>query len=44
MSVPTLLSSHCSCTAPQYSSGTPNHSESPGPMLMFTAPKLLFSW
>lgn len=29
---------------PQYGSGTANHSQSPGPMLMLTAQKLLCSW
>jgi len=39
--------SHCSqscCMVPQWLSGTANHSQSPGPMLMLTAQKLLFSW
>jgi len=30
--------------APQYASGTPNHSQSPGPILMLMEQKLLFSW
>ena len=29
---------------PQYMLGTANHSQSPGPMLMFIEQKLLFSW
>lgn len=33
-----------SLITPQYGSGTANHSQSPGPMLMFTAQKLLCSW
>lgn len=33
-----------SLMTPQYVSGTANHSQSPGPMLMLTEQKLLFSW
>ena len=36
--------SHKLWIAPQYASGTPNHSQSPGPILMLMEQKLLFSW
>ena len=34
--------SQSSCSGPQYWSGTPNHSESPGPMFMFTWLKRIY--
>ena len=34
--------SQSSCSGPQYWSGTPNHSESPGPMFMFTWLKKIY--
>lgn len=40
----TLFFSQNSLITPQYGSGTANHSQSPGPMLMLTEQKLLFSW
>ena len=36
--------SHSCCMVPQWYSGTANHSQSPGPILMLTAQKQLFSW
>lgn len=33
-----------SLMTPQYGSGTANHSQSPGPILILTEQKLLFSW
>jgi len=36
--------SHSCCMVPQWLSGTANHSQSPGPMLILTAQKQLFSW
>ena len=36
--------SHMLAMTPQYASGTPNHSQSPGPMFMLMEQKLLFSW
>jgi len=39
-----LFLSHRLYTTPQYASGTANHSQSPGPMLILIEQKLLFSW
>ena len=41
------ISTHFSqrlCNTPQHELGTANHSQVPGPMLMFREQKLLFSW
>lgn len=42
--IPDSYRSQMRCITPQYSGATPNHSQSPGPMLTLTEQKLLFSW